>query len=416
MPEHNDPYIVHNLQRVADILDKLEKRTNDGGEVLSHEQKSFHEIKTNTEKFLEQLDNLGPLTALVQDQNINDILVNGYKNVFVERNGKLEKVDINFKDDEEVLKIAKNIAETIGRKLDYRRPLVDARLLDGSRVNIVAPPLAVDGPSISIRKFSSTPITLDMMCERHNINKSLGEILKILGACRLNVLISGGTGAGKTTLLNAVAQHIHPAERLVTVEDAAELKLLQQNLVRLETKPFEIGRPHYEEVTIRDLVKNALRMRPDRIIVGEVRGPEAFDMMQAMNTGHEGSMTTIHANHPRDALSRLENMIMMADLGLPLKAIRYQVAAAINVIVQVSRMRDGMRRVTHVSEVVGMEGDTVTMQDLFVYHPDGGIDKNGMLTGKFKWTGIVPRFVRRVAYWGMQDQLAKALGIELPKV
>jgi len=239
--------------------------------------------------------------------------------------------------------------------------------------------------------------------------------LHVCGASKLNIIVSGGTGAGKTTLLNAISAAIAHEERIVTGEDAAELKLQQPHVLRLETKPFELGQSHDEEVTTRDLVKNALRMRPDRIIVGEVRGPEAFDMMQAMNTGHEGSMTTIHANHPRDALSRLENMVMMTDLGLPLKAIRYQIASAVNIIVQISRMRDGLRRVTHVCEVVGMEGDLITMQDLFLFQQDG-YDKNGHITGKFKWTGIVPRFVRRVNYWGMQDRLSKALGIELPKV
>ncbi len=402
------------LSKITAVLEKIDQRMNEA--VPDDADNIVQPQADNVQKFLEQLENLGPITPLVKDPNVNDILINGYRNVFVETGGKLKKVDIKFKNDEEVLAIAKSIAHTIGRKLDRRRPLVDARLLDGSRVNIIAPPLAVDGPSISIRKFSNTPITLDMMAERRNISKALAEILKVCGACRLNVIISGGTGAGKTTLLNAVAQSIDVSERIVTVEDAAELKLLQPNLVRLETKPFELGKTREEEVTIRDLVKNALRMRPDRIIVGEVRGPEAFDMMQAMNTGHEGSMTTIHANHPRDALSRLENMIMMADLGLPLKAIRYQIASAVNVIIQISRMRDGHRRITHVCEVVGMEGDTITMQDLFVYQPDGSVDKDGKLVGKFKWTGIVPRFVRRVAYWGYQDKLANALGIELPKL
>ena len=411
-PPLNGVYPI--LDKITSVLEKIDQRMNLGA--ADAEDDILAPQADNVQKFLEQLEDLGPITHLVKDPSINDILINGYRNVFVEKNGKLQKVDIKFKNDAEVLAIAKSIANTIGRKLDRRRPLVDARLLDGSRVNIIAPPLAVDGPSISIRKFSSAPITLDMMAERKNVSRSLSEVLKICGACRLNVIISGGTGAGKTTLLNAVAQSVHAEERIVTVEDAAELKLLQPNLVRLETKPFELGKTRDEEVTIRDLVKNALRMRPDRIIVGEVRGAEAFDMMQAMNTGHEGSMTTIHSNHPRDALSRLENMIMMADLGLPLKAIRYQIASAVNVIVQISRMRDGHRRITHVCEVVGMEGDTITMQDLFVYQPDGTVDRDGMLIGKFKWTGIVPRFVRRVAYWGYQDRLANALGIELPKI
>jgi pilus assembly protein CpaF len=411
MSESHDPYVMHTLERISAVLARLEGRSNPdmANEILLNDRKVVA-------KTTDQLADLGPIMQLITDPSVTDILINGHKNVYVEVDGKMQKTNIEFANDEEVFKIGSNIAKTIGRQLSVNRPLVDARLLDGSRVNIIAPPLAVDGTSISIRKFSSQPITLDMMAAQKNLSKSIAEVLKVIGASRLNIVISGGTGAGKTTLLNAMGYSIHEDERLVTVEDAAELKLPQPNIVRLETKPFEVGRPHYEEVTIRDLVRNALRMRPNRIIVGEVRGVEAFDMLQAMNTGHEGSMTTIHANHPRDALSRLENMIMMADLGMPVKSVRYQIAAAVNIIVQISRMRDGHRRITHVCEVVGMEGDTITMQDLFVFQPDGTVDKDGKLVGKFKWTGIVPRFVRRAAYWGYQDQLAKALGIELPKV
>jgi len=310
--------------------------------------------------------------------------------------------------------MANQIVETVGRKLDKRRPLVDARLLDGSRVNVIAPPLAVDGTVISIRKFSRRNLSLDIMAEQGNMNASLAKILRIAAGSRMNIVISGGTGAGKTTLLNAIANGIDENERVVTIEDSAELKLQQPHVIRLETKPFDIDKGRSEEVNMRDLVKNALRMRPDRIIVGEVRGPEAFDMMQAMNTGHEGSMTTVHANHPRDALSRLENMVMMANLGIPMSAIRYQVASALNLIVQISRMRDGHRRITYVTEVVGMEGDVITLQDLFTYVPDGGVDKNGRMTGKFKWSGIIPRFMRRVEYWGYKKELAEALGINLP--
>ena len=412
--------IIDALERITSVLAKLERKVS--GDEHSFDEGSYdvdpelHRKKKELEsKMIEQLENLEPLTQLLKDPTVNDILVNGTKNIYVERSGKLVNTGLVISDDSQIIKIANQIVETIGRKLDKRRPLVDARLLDGSRVNVIAPPLAVDGTSISIRKFSQRNITLDSMIEQNNVSRALGEVLKICGGSRLNVVISGGTGSGKTTLLNAISNYISPDERLVTIEDAAELKLQQPHIVRLETKPLELGHRE-EEVTIRDLVKNALRMRPDRIIVGEVRGPEAFDMMQAMNTGHEGSMTTIHANHPRDALSRLENMVMMANLGIPMKSIRYQIASAINVIVQVSRMRDGHRRITHVSEIVGMEGDTITMQDLFNFVPDGTVDKDGKLNGKFKWTGIVPRFVRRVAYWGYQDQLSKALGIELPKM
>jgi pilus assembly protein CpaF len=313
-----------------------------------------------------------------------------------------------------VLAVAEKIVKAVGRKIDLKRPLVDARLLDGSRVNIIAPPLAVDGTSISIRKFSKKKITLDVMKESKNTSDGLSEFLKVIGKCRLNIVVSGGTGSGKTTLLNAISQHIDNTERIVTIEDAAELQLQQPHVIRLETRPYVVGMRREEEVSMRDLVKNALRMRPDRILVGEVRGAEAFDMMQAMNTGHEGSLTTVHANHPRDALSRLENMISMADLQIPMKSLRYQIASALHVIVQISRMRDGHRRVTYVSEVVGMEGDMVTMHDLFNYTPTGE-DEKGKIIGEFKWSGIMPRFVRRVAYYGEVPRLEAAFGVKLPK-
>lgn len=248
------------------------------------------------------------------------------------------------------------------------------------------------------------------------MSPALATILRCCSASRMNIIVSGGTGAGKTTLLNAMSEGIDDFERVVTVEDSAELKLTQPNVVRLETKPYDLSKSRDEEVTIRDLVRNALRMRPDRIVVGEVRGAEAFDMLQAMNTGHEGSMTTIHANHPRDCLSRLENMVMTANLGLPSTAIRQQIASAVNLIVQISRMRDGRRRITHVTEVVGMEGDVITLQDLFSFVPDGKVDKDGNVLGRFKWSGIIPRFIRRVAYWGHQKEVAKALGVDLPRM
>lgn len=359
---------------------------------------------------LEQMEQLRPL---FEDDDVNDILINGPKDVYVERDGKLEKTGIAFPDDAAVFALARKIARDIGRTIDPERPLVDARLADGSRVNIISRPLAVDVTSISIRKFARRPITLDHMAESENISQQLAEFLKVVGKCRLNVVISGGTGSGKTTLLNAISQFIDPAERIVTIEDAAELRLTQPHVVRLETKPLTFGRSSETEVTMRDLVKNALRMRPDRIIVGEVRGGEAFDMMQAMNTGHEGSLTTIHANHPRDCLSRLENMISMANLQIPVKSIRYQIASAIHLIAQVSRMRDGHRRITYVSEIVGMESDVVTMQDLFQFVPTGE-DPAGRIHGQFKWTGIMPRFLKRVAYYGESERLSNALGIRIP--
>jgi pilus assembly protein CpaF len=357
---------------------------------------------------------LAPIQSLLEDDTVNDILVNGPGSIYVERLGRLEKTGLTFSSDAEVFHVAQAIAIQAGRAVDTHRPLLDARLLDGSRVNVIAPPLAVDGVAISIRKFSKRLITLDTMRDTGNISPTMAEFLKVCARCRLNIIISGGTGSGKTTLLNAMSQHIDPDERIVTIEDAAELRLQQPHVVRLETRPMRTNHRD-EEVTTRDLVKNALRMRPDRIIVGEVRGPEAFDMMQAMNTGHEGSLTTIHANHPRDALARLENMITMTNLNLPNHAIRAQIASAVHLIVQISRMRDGHRRVAFVSEVVGMESEVITMQELFQFQTKGETDAGG-LTGEFKWTGIMPRFLRRVAYYGETERLSKALGVRLPKV
>ena len=385
--------------------------TDGSGE--SHAERSLKEVFS--EEMQRELADLGAIMPLLEDESINDVLVNGHGQIYVERRGRLEPTDITFANEAEVLKVADKIVRSIGRKVDRRRPLVDARLLDGSRVNIIAPPLAVDGTSISIRKFAKKKITLDLMREQNNLSPQLADFLRICGKVRLNIVISGGTGAGKTTLLNAVSQSIDHSERVVTIEDAAELQLQQPHVVRLETRPITSGANSREEVTMRDLVKNALRMRPDRILVGEVRGPEAFDMMQAMNTGHEGSLTTVHANHPRDALSRLENMVSMANLNIPFTSIRYQIASAINLIIQISRMRDGHRRITHVSEIVGMEGDIITMQDLFNFVLDGE-DAQGQLRGQFKWSGIMPRFLRRVVYHGEGENLSKALGVRLPKL
>lgn len=398
-------------ERIARLEAQLEVLTR-----LQPSEPASREPEAVSSKTLsEALEAMAPLRPLLDDPSINDILINGPENIFVERNGHLEKTDIVFPNDHEVFHMAQLIAQQTGRDVDPRRPIVDARLLDGSRVNVIAPPLAVDGTSISIRKFSRRDITLDMMAEQGNMSQGLADFLKICGKCKLNMIISGGTGSGKTTLLNAISRYIDPTERVVTIEDAAELRLQKPHVVRLETRPNADGRHTDDEVTIRDLMKNALRMRPDRIIIGEVRGPEAFDMMQAMNTGHEGSLTSVHANHPRDALARIENMINMANFRLPTNSIRAQMASAVNLIVQISRMRDGHRRITYVSEIVGMESEIITMQDLFTFVPKGE-DKNGRLQGDFKWTGIVPRFTRRIAYYGEADNLARALGTVLPKM
>jgi pilus assembly protein CpaF len=358
--------------------------------------------------------NLGPIMPLLNDDTVSDILINGPQEIFVERAGKLEKANVHFADEAALREVAEKIVSAVGRTLEPERPLVDARLPDGSRVNVIAPPLAVDGTTVSIRKFSRDKITIDDMVKYGSVSEALGEFLKVAGHCRMNIIISGGTGSGKTTLLNALSRSIDNTERVVTIEDAVELQLQQPHVVRLETKTTTLGQSAENEVSIRDLLRNALRMRPDRIIVGEVRGAEAFDMMQAMNTGHEGSLTTIHANHPRDALARLENMISMANLNIPMRSVRAQIASALHLVIQSSRMRDGKRRITFVSEVAGMEGDVVTMNDLFQFMPEGE-EQDGRIKGTFKWSGIMPRCLKRVAYYGELDRLSKALGIKIPK-
>jgi pilus assembly protein CpaF len=355
---------------------------------------------------LDEMLGLGPLEPLLKDEAITDIMVNGAKQVYVERRGKLELSGVTFRDDPHVMNVATRIVTRIGRRIDESSPLCDARLQDGSRVNIIIPPLAIDGPSISIRKFGKKNITLDTMVETKNISQAMCTVLKIASRCRLNILISGGTGSGKTTLLNALSRQIDHGERVVTIEDAAELRLQQPHVVRLETRPANLEGDG--EITMRDLVKNSLRMRPDRIILGEIRGSEAIDMLQAMNTGHDGSMCTVHANRPREALTRLENMVGMSGINLPSKAVRTQIAAAVNMIVQVSRMRDGVRRITHVMEIVGMEGDVITTQDLFLYQFEGE-DKDGILQGSFQSTGIRPAFLPKAEYYGLDRTLLEAL-------
>lgn len=355
---------------------------------------------------LDEMLGLGPLEPLLADDDITDIMVNGHAQIYVERFGKLELTDVMFRDDQHVMNVAMRIVSQIGRRVDEATPLVDARLADGSRVNIIIPPLAIDGPSISIRKFAKRKITLDVMQSSGNLTAAMAALLRIAARARLNILISGGTGSGKTTLLNALSQMIGHGERVVTIEDAAELQLQQPHVVRLETRP-----PSLEgggQVTMRDLVRNALRMRPDRIIIGEIREAEAIDMLQAMNTGHEGSMCTIHANRPREALTRLENMVSMARLNLPARAVRTQIAAAIDLIVQVSRMRDGVRRITHIVETVGMEGDVITTQDLFTFRYEGE-DSSGGIRGRYEYSGLHPHMHAKAEFHGLDRALAEAL-------
>jgi pilus assembly protein CpaF len=349
----------------------------------------------------------GPLEPLLARDDIADIMVNGNKNIFIEVKGRVRETNIRFRDHTQLLNVCQRIVSQIGRRVDESSPICDARLADGSRVNVIVPPLAVDGTALTIRKFKRDKLTLDQLIDYGSISPAGAEILRVIGRIRCNVLVSGGTGSGKTTLLNCLTRYIDSDERIVTCEDAAELQLQQPHVVRLETRP-----PNLEgegRITMRDLVRNCLRMRPERIIVGEVRGDEAFDLLQAMNTGHDGSMGTLHANSPRDALARLESMILMGGFTLPAKTIREMICASIDVIVQTQRLRDGSRRITHITEILGMEGDVATTQDLLVYDIQGE-DGSGMLVGAHRGTGIGrPRFWERAQYYGEERRLAAAL-------
>jgi pilus assembly protein CpaF len=349
----------------------------------------------------------GPLEPLLARDDIADIMVNGSGTVYIEVKGKIQKTGIRFRDNQQLLNICQRIVSQIGRRVDESSPICDARLPDGSRVNVIAPPLAIDGPALTIRKFKKDKLKLENLVSFGSITPDGAEVLKVIGRCRVNTIVSGGTGSGKTTLLNCLTQFIDDDERIITCEDAAELQLQQSHVVRLETRP-----PNLEgegQVTMRDLVKNCLRMRPERIIVGEVRGPEAFDLLQAMNTGHDGSMGTLHANSPREALSRIESMITMGGYSLPSKTIREMIVASVDVVVQAARLRDGSRKITHITEVVGLEGDVIITQDLFVYEVSGE-DANGNLIGVHKSTGIGrPKFWDRARYYGEEKRLAAAL-------
>ena len=346
-----------------------------------------------------ELFGLGPLEPLLADPTISDILVNSHANVYIERRGKLEKTSITFKDDEHLMRVIERIVSTVGRRIDEAQPMVDARLPDGSRVNAIIPPLAIDGPTLSIRRFGTDPLKMPALIENGALTREIAILFEMCVRARLNIVISGGTGAGKTTLLNALSAYIPSDERIVTIEDSAELQLQQPHVVRLETRPPNIE--NRGEITQRDLVRNALRMRPDRIVVGEVRGGEAIDMLQAMNTGHDGSLTTIHANTTRDALARLETMIQMTGMRLSDRAMRQQVASAVNLVIQVARLTDGTRRVVSISEITGMEGEMITMQEIFLFERTG-VDANGKVLGRFQTTGIRPRFAERLKQYGMQ--------------
>jgi pilus assembly protein CpaF len=398
-------------QRLLDLinlqaLDQMSRQQIEAevGDIVYEELSKQNHALNNVERkalvsdVLDELLGLGPIEPLLKDPTITDILINGHSNIFIERYGVLERTAVRFKDERHLLRIIQKIVSAIGRRIDESSPMVDARLADGSRVNAIVAPLAIDGASMSIRKFARVPISMDRLVEIGSVPEAVSEVLMAIVKARRNVLISGGTGSGKTTMLNAMSASIDHRERIVTIEDSAELQMQQEHVVRLETRPPNIeGRG---EVTQRDLVKNALRMRPDRIIVGEVRAGEAFDMLQAMNTGHEGSMTTVHANSPRDALSRVEQMIGMSGIDIPARSARSQIASAINVIIQVARLADGRRKLTSVSELTGMEGEVVTMQEIFRFRQTG-LAGDGQVLGKFEATGIRPKFIEQAMSHGV---------------
>ncbi|MFL6752868.1 MAG: CpaF family protein [Sphingomicrobium sp.] len=398
-------------QRLLDLinlqaLDKMsrEQIEEEVGDIVAEELGKQNHALNHAERkqlvgdVLDELLGLGPLEPLLKDPTITDILVNGYSRVFVERYGVLEPSPVRFKDEKHLIRIIQKIVSAVGRRIDESSPLVDARLADGSRVNAVVPPLSLDGSSLSIRKFAKVPISMERLIEIGSVPIQMGEVLKAVVASRRNVLISGGTGSGKTTMLNAMSAFIDGRERIVTIEDSAELQLQQEHVVRLETRP-----PNIEgkgEIVQRDLVKNALRMRPDRIIVGEVRAGEAFDMLQAMNTGHDGSMTTVHANTARDALSRVEQMIGMSGIDIPARSARAQISSALHVVLQVARLSDGRRKVVSLSELTGMEGEVITMQEIFRFRQTG-ISQEGQIIGRFEATGIRPRFLDQLMAHGI---------------
>ncbi len=398
-------------QRLLDVinlqaLDQMSRQQIEAevGDIVYEELSKQNQALNNSERkalvsdVLDELLGLGPIEPLLKDPTITDILINGYNQVFVERYGVLERTSVRFKDERHLIRIIQKIVSAVGRRIDESSPMVDARLADGSRVNAIVHPLAIDGASMSIRKFARVPISMERLIEIGSVPAPVAEVLKAVVKSRRNVLISGGTGSGKTTMLNAMSAYIDNRERIVTIEDSAELQLQQEHYVRLETRP-----PNIEgkgEITQRELVKNSLRMRPDRIIVGEVRAGEAFDMLQAMNTGHDGSMTTVHANTARDALSRVEQMIGMSGIDIPARSARAQIASAINVVIQIGRLSDGRRKLLSLSELTGMEGEVVTMQEIFRFRQTG-VSSDGQVLGKFEATGIRPKFIEQVMAHGV---------------
>ena len=399
--ERIDPAVAARLSRM-----ELKQRILQGVDEFAQQRRlvlSAQDQQRLVDALLDDMLGVGPIQPLLDDPDISDIMVNRFDQIFIERKGRLQVTDLQFRDERHLLNVARRIAGKVGRRIDEASPMVDARLEDGSRVNVVIPPLVLDGTSISIRKFSRDHVSLMDLAAKASMSTSMAQLLLLAARMRLNILISGGTGAGKTTLLNALSHGAAEDERIVTIEDAAELKLQQPHVVRMETRPASLEGT--AAITQRDLLRNALRMRPDRIILGEVRGAEAFEVLQAMNTGHDGSMSTLHANSARDALVRLENMLLMGESNLPSRALRQQIAGAVHLIVQIARMRDGVRRVVSISEVTGIEQDVIQLQDLFSFKLERELQ--GRLEGRYECTGRQPQFTERARYFGCEDQLLK---------
>ena len=398
---HNRLFEVIDFGRIATVSEERVRADIATATVQILEEEKFLLTLEERDAFVKEIQDevfgLGPLEPLLQDPTVSDILVNGCEDIFIERRGKLERTVARFRDDAHLMRIIEKIVSAVGRRVDESSPLVDARLEDGSRVNVIIPPLALDGPTMSIRRFGADPLMVDDLVDCGTLTPEVVHLLRGVVECRLNVLISGGTGAGKTTLLNVVSSFVPETERIVTIEDSAELQLKQEHVVRLETRPANIEGTGL--INQRDLVINSLRMRPDRIVVGEVRGPEALDMLQAMNTGHDGSLTTIHANTPRDALTRVETMVAMAGLDMPQRSVRNQLASAIDVVIQLSRLSDGRRKLVSFQEIAGMEGEIVTMQEIFKFDRRG-IDEDGMVIGELKPTGVRPKFAEKLRLGG----------------